>query len=124
MSDSVRPYRWQPTRLPRPWDSPGKNTGAGCHFLLQCMKVKRHLTRCCQYHSKENRQNTGFNDTLDWTELIGIYRTFHSTTTDHTSFSSVHRIFPMIISMLIFKKVLIKLKRLKSYQAAFLTTMV
>ena len=41
MSDSVRPHRWQPTRLPHPWDSPGKNTGVGCHFLLQCMKVKR-----------------------------------------------------------------------------------
>ena len=41
MSDSVRPHRWQPTRLPRPWDSPGKNTGVGCHVLLQCMKVKR-----------------------------------------------------------------------------------
>ena len=40
MSDSVRPQRWQPTRLPHPWDSPGKNTGVGCHFLLQCMKVK------------------------------------------------------------------------------------
>ena len=40
MSDSVRPHRWQSTRLPRPWDSPGKNTGVGCHFLLQCMKVK------------------------------------------------------------------------------------
>ena len=34
------PHRWQPTRLPCPWDSPGKNTGEGCHFLLQCMKVK------------------------------------------------------------------------------------
>ena len=34
------PQRWQPTRLPHPWDSPGKNTGVGCHFLLQCMKVK------------------------------------------------------------------------------------
>ena len=34
------PHRWQPTRLPCPWDSPGKNTGVGCHFLLQCMKVK------------------------------------------------------------------------------------
>ena len=33
-------HRWQPTRLPHPWDSPGKNTGVGCHFLLQCMKVK------------------------------------------------------------------------------------
>ena len=41
MSDSVRPHRRQPTRLPRPWDSPGKNTGVGCHFLLQCMKVKK-----------------------------------------------------------------------------------
>ena len=40
MSDPVRPHRWQPTRLPRPRDSPGKNTGVGCHFLLQCMKVK------------------------------------------------------------------------------------
>ena len=36
----VTPHRWQPTRLPHPWDSPGKNTGVGCHFLLQCMKVK------------------------------------------------------------------------------------
>ena len=40
MSDSVRPHRQQPTRLPRPWDSPGKNTGVGCHILLQCVKVK------------------------------------------------------------------------------------
>ena len=40
MSDSVRPHIRQPTRLPHPWDSPGKNTGVGCHFLLQCMKVK------------------------------------------------------------------------------------
>ena len=40
MSDSVRPHRRQPTRLPCPWDSPGTNTGMGCLFLLQCMKVK------------------------------------------------------------------------------------
>ena len=40
MADSVRPHRRQPTRLPRPWDSPGKNTGVGCHFLLHCVKVK------------------------------------------------------------------------------------
>ena len=40
MSDSVQPHRRQPTRLPCPWDSPGKNTGVGCHVLLQCMKVK------------------------------------------------------------------------------------
>ena len=40
VSDSVQPHRRQPTRLPRPWDPPGKNTGMGCHFLLQCMRVK------------------------------------------------------------------------------------
>ena len=41
--------RWQPTRLSRPWDSPGKNTGVGCHFLLQCMKVKSEseVTQSC-----------------------------------------------------------------------------
>ena len=45
----VRPYGWQPTRLPCPWDSPGKNTGVGCHFLLQCMKVKSEseVTQSC-----------------------------------------------------------------------------
>ena len=49
MSDSVRPQRWQPTRLPHPWGSPGKNTGVGCHFLLQCMKVKNEseVTQSC-----------------------------------------------------------------------------
>ena len=49
MSDSVRPQRRQPTRLPRPWDSPGKNTGVGCHFLFQCMEVKseREVTQSC-----------------------------------------------------------------------------
>ena len=40
MSDSVQTHRWKPSRLPRPWDSPGKNTGVGYHFHLQCMKVK------------------------------------------------------------------------------------
>ena len=49
MSDSVRPHRRQPSRLPRPWDSPGKNTGVGCHFLLRCIKVKseREVAQLC-----------------------------------------------------------------------------
>ena len=49
MSDSVRPHRQQPTRLPCPWDSPGKNTGVGCHFPLQCMRVKSEseVTQSC-----------------------------------------------------------------------------
>ena len=49
MSDSVQPHRQQPTRLPRPWDSPGKNTGVVGYFLLQCMKVKSEseVTQSC-----------------------------------------------------------------------------
>ena len=49
VSDSVRPHRRQPTRPCCPWDSPGKNTGVGCHFLLQCMKVKSEseVTQSC-----------------------------------------------------------------------------
>ena len=49
MFDSVRPHRRESTRLCHPWDSPGKNTGVGCHFLLQCMKVKREseVTQSC-----------------------------------------------------------------------------
>ena len=45
----MRPHRRQPTKLPRPWDSPGKNTGVGCHFLFQCMKVKSEseVTQLC-----------------------------------------------------------------------------
>ena len=49
MSNSVQPHRRKPTRLPCPWDSPGKNTGVCCHFLLQCMKVKSEteVTQSC-----------------------------------------------------------------------------
>ena len=69
MSDSVRPHRRQPTRLPCPWDSPGKNTGAGRHFLLQCMKVKSE-SEVAQYCPT-------LSDTMDCS-LLG---------------SSIHRIF-------------------------------
>ena len=47
MSDSLWPHRRQPTKLPRPWDSPGKNTAVGCHFLLQCMKMKSEVAQSC-----------------------------------------------------------------------------
>ena len=52
MSDSVWPHKRQPTRLPRPWDSPGKNSGVGCHFLLQCMKLKSdsEVAQLCPTH--------------------------------------------------------------------------
>ena len=77
MSDSVRPHRRQPTRLPCPWDSPGKNTGVGCHFLLQCMKVKsesevaqscptpRDPTDC----SPPGSSSMGFSRQEYWSEL-------------------------------------------------------
>ena len=53
MSDSVQPHRRKPTRLPCPGDSPGKNTGVGCRFLLQCMKVKSEseVAQSCLTHS-------------------------------------------------------------------------
>ena len=49
MSDSVQPHGLQPSRLLRPWDFPGKNTGVGCHCLLQCMKVesKSEVSQSC-----------------------------------------------------------------------------
>ena len=49
MSNSVQPHRRQPIRLPHPWDSPGRNTGVGCHFLLQCEKVESEgeVTQLC-----------------------------------------------------------------------------
>ena len=53
VSDSVRPHRRQPNRLLCLWDSPGKSTGVGCHFLLQCMKVKSEseVVQSCQTFS-------------------------------------------------------------------------
>ena len=58
MSDSVRPQRRQPTRLLCPWDSPGKKTGVGCHFLLRCRKVKTE--------SEVAQSCPTLNDPMDW----------------------------------------------------------
>ena len=70
MSDSVRPHRRQPTRLSRPWDSPGKNTGVGCHFLLQCMKVKSESEVAQSYPT--------LSDPMDWSppgfSIHGIFQ--------------------------------------------------
>ena len=70
MSDSVRPHRQQPTRLPRPWDSPGKNTGVGCHCLLQCMKVKSE--------SEVSQSCPTLSDPVDWSlkgsSIHGIFQ--------------------------------------------------
>ena len=50
MSDSVRPHRWQPTRLPHPWDSLGKNTGVGCHFLCQVIYRRANFSLAQSSH--------------------------------------------------------------------------
>ena len=50
VSDSVRPHRRQPTRLPHPWDSQGKNTGEGCHFLLQWEVIKSWKQLKVRFH--------------------------------------------------------------------------
>ena len=67
--DSVQPHRWQRTRLPCSWDSPGKNAGVGCHFLLQCMKVKSE------------------------SEVTQLYLTLHNSMDCSLPGSSVHGIF-------------------------------
>ena len=77
MSDPVQPHRWQPTRLPHPWDSPGKNTGVRCHFLLQFMKVKREseVTQSCPTLSDPmdcsppGSSVHGFSRQEDWSEV-------------------------------------------------------
>ena len=70
MSDSVQPHRWQPTRLLCPWDSPGKDTGVGCHFLLQCMKVKSE--------SEVAQSSPTLSEPMDWSlpgsSIHGIFQ--------------------------------------------------
>ena len=75
MSDSVRPHRWQPTRHPGPWDSPGKNTGVGCHFHLQCTKVKVKSLSCVRLSATpwtaayQAPLSTGFSRQEHWSGL-------------------------------------------------------
>ena len=76
MSDSVRPHRWQPTRLPHPWDSPGKHTGVGCHFLLQCMKVKSESEVAQSCPTPSNPMNCS----LPGSSVHGICQVHHIST--------------------------------------------
>ena len=70
MSDSMQPHRRQPTRLPRPWDYPGKNTGVGCHFLLQCMKVKSESEVAQSYLTLSNPMDCS----LPGSSIHGIFQ--------------------------------------------------
>ena len=67
---TVRPHRRQPTRLPHPWDSPGKNTGVGCHFLFQCVKVKSEseVAQSCP------TLNDAMNCSLSGSSVHGIFQ--------------------------------------------------
>jgi len=56
VSDSLRPHRWQPARLPRPWDSPGKNTGVGCHYsFIGCSWGDKITVDSNRQHIKKQR---------------------------------------------------------------------
>ena len=71
MSNPVQPHRRQPTRLPCPWDSPGKNTGVGCHFLLQCMKVKSESEVAQSYPTLSHPMDRS----LPGSSIHGIFQT-------------------------------------------------
>ena len=87
MSDSVRPHRLQPTKLLCPWDFPGKNTGVGCHFLLQCMKVKSEseVAQSCSTPSDPmDRSLPGSSihgvfqaRVLEWVAIVSFHVSFH-----------------------------------------------
>ena len=71
MSDPVRPQRQQPMKLPHPWNSPGKNTGVGCHFLLQCMKVKSESEVAQSYPTLSDPMDCS----LPGSSIHGIFQT-------------------------------------------------
>ena len=78
MSDSVRPHRGQPTRLPSPWDSPGKNTGVGCHFLLQyaddstLMAESEEELKYLLMKVKEESEKAGLKFNMQKTKIMAI----------------------------------------------------
>ena len=109
MSDFVQPHRRQPTRLPRPWDSPGKNTGVGCHFLLPCMKVKSEsevaqscLTLCDPIDSSppgSSVQGISQPRTLEWVAMSSSRGS--SRPKDRTQVSFVSRISRQVLYLVL-----------------------
>ena len=96
--DFVRPYRWQPTRLSHPWDSPGKNTGVGCHFLLQCVKVKSEseVTQLCPTLrdpmdcSQPGSSVHGISQArvLEWGAIVYLLEFMHLSNSPHTLYQN------------------------------------
>ena len=72
----MRPHRRQPTRLPRPWDSPGENTGVGCHFLPQCMEVKSEseVTQLCEWLQSLKSLSDPMDCSLPGFSIHGIFQ--------------------------------------------------
>ena len=106
VSDSVWPHRQQHTRLRHPWDSPGKNTGVGCHFLLPCMKVKSESQVAQSYptlsvlsHKKE--WNNAVCSNMDGS---GDYHTWWSKPDKYQMKLLICRIWKKMIQMNLFTK--------------------
>ena len=107
MSDSVRPHRRQPTRLPSPWDSPGKNSGVGCHFLLQCMKVKSESEVAQSCPIPRDPMDCGLPGSsvhgifqarvLEWDAIA--FSTFHATIGIFSSHGSLHALPPTSLEL-------------------------
>ena len=101
MSDSVRPHRRQPTRLLCPWNSPGKSTGVGCHFLLHCMKMKSEselgslfsviwVFFVLQTSLGSQRKNSNDFSSVQFSSVAQLCPTFCDTTDCSTPGFSVH----------------------------------
>ena len=78
MPDSMRPHRWQPTRLPHPWDSPGKNTGVGCHFLLQRKSLNSLISGIIIFEDLHDIYKTSLDNSSDFRPTENISRETNS----------------------------------------------
>ena len=93
----MQPHRWQPTRLPHPWDSPGKNTGVGCHVLLHCVKVKSEVAQSCPTSSDPmdcSLPSMGFSRQEYWSGVPFAF-SLHSGTLSK-SLASLHPLSPLL----------------------------
>ena len=109
MSDSLWPHRRQPTRLPHPWDSPGKNTGVGCHFLLQFLKVKSESEASQSCPTLSNPMDCGLPGSsvhgifqakvLEWLPLPRLSQSTSLSSLSHTANSHWLSVLHMVVYM-------------------------
>ena len=111
MSDSLWPHRRQPTRLPHPWDSPGKNTGVGCHFLLQFLKVKSESEASQSCPTLSNPMDCGLPGSsvhgifqakvLEWLPLPRLSQSTSLSSLSHTANSHWLSVLHMVVYILL-----------------------